>query len=80
MLDLTALTQEISDIESVVPSAVATMKTLFDAVEANKDDPAALQALVDRGRTQINALAAAIANPGQKPAPDPVALAKKVNK
>jgi len=38
----------------------AEMESLFADVEANKNDPAALQALVDRGRAANDKLAAAV--------------------
>jgi hypothetical protein len=59
-LDLTALEAEITDLEAGVPSAVALMNALFTEFEANKNAPAKIQALVDRGRAQVNALAAAV--------------------
>lgn len=78
-LDFTALAQEITDLEAGVPSAVKLMDTLFSEVQANINDPAALQALVDRGRAQITALAAAVVadTPGTAPAPPVVGGAKK---
>lgn len=60
MIDLTALTAEVTRTETVDASASTLMKTLFDAVEASKNDPVALQALVDRGRAANDALVAAI--------------------
>lgn len=67
-LDFTALEAEVTRAETIDASASALMKTLFDAVEANKNDPAALQALVDRGRAANDALVAAVtANTPQAP-------------
>ncbi len=60
-LDLTALTDEVTRNESVDASASALLKTLFDAVEAAKNDPIAIQAIVDRVRNSNDALAAAVA-------------------
>ncbi len=70
MLDLTALTQEVTDQETVEAGAVAAIEGLLAAVEAAKADPAAIQALVDRGRASLTALSAAIATvPPAAPAP-----------
>jgi hypothetical protein len=60
-LDLTALEAEVTRNESVDASASALLKTLFDAVEAAKNDPAAIQAIVDRVRNSNDALTAAVA-------------------
>jgi hypothetical protein len=60
MLDLTDLTAEVDRLESVDASAELLLKQLFDAVEANINDPAALQALVDRARAASDSLVAAI--------------------
>jgi hypothetical protein len=60
-LDLTALTAEVSRNDSVDGSAAALLTTLFNAVEAAKDDPAAIQAIVDRVRAANDSLAAAVA-------------------
>lgn len=60
MLDLTALTAEVSEQETVEASAATLLKSLFDAVEAAKADPAAIQAIVDRGRAANAALTAAV--------------------
>ncbi|MEP7304193.1 MAG: hypothetical protein ABJA98_01620 [Acidobacteriota bacterium] len=59
-LDLTALTDEVARNESVDASASALLTTLFNAVEAAKNDPAAIQAIVDRVRSSNDALAAAV--------------------
>ena len=59
-LDLTALTEEVTRLETVEASAVTLLHTLMDEVVANKDDPAALQALVDRIKASDDALAAAV--------------------
>lgn len=59
-LDLTALTAEVERNESVDSSASTLLKTLFDEVEAAKQDPAAIQAIVDRVRASNDALAAAV--------------------
>lgn len=60
-LDFTALEAELTRNDTVDASAKLLLETLFAEVEANKDDPAALQALVDRGRAANDALAAAVA-------------------
>jgi hypothetical protein len=60
MLDLTALEQETTEQESASDGAIAVMTALFAEVEANKTNPAALQAFVDRGRAATARLSAAI--------------------
>ena len=69
-LDLTALTEEVARLETVEASATALLHTLLDEVAANKDDPAALQALVDRVKAADDGLAAAVAA-GTPAAPAP---------
>ena len=59
-LDLTALEAEVTRNETVDGSASALLKTLFDAVEAAKNDPVAIQAIVDRVRASNDALSAAV--------------------
>ena len=59
-LDFTALEAELTRNDTVDASAKLLMETLFAEVEANKGDPAALQALVDRGRAANDTLAAAV--------------------
>ena len=59
-LDLTALTAEVARLETVEASAVTLVHTLMDEVAAAKDDPAALQALVDRIKASDDVLAAAV--------------------
>jgi hypothetical protein len=61
MLDLTALTAEVERNRAVDESAKLLMKRLFDEVEASKNDPAAIQALVDQARAANDDLAAAVA-------------------
>jgi len=60
MLDFTALEAELTRNDAVDASAKALLETLFAEVEANKSNPAALQALVDRGRAANDKLAAAV--------------------
>lgn len=60
MLDLTALETEVTRNETVDGGASALLKRLFDEVEANKTDPVALQALVDRVRASNDLLAASV--------------------
>ncbi len=60
-LDFAALEAELTRNDAVDASAKALMESLFAEVEANKGNPAALQALVDRGRAANDALAAAVA-------------------
>lgn len=70
MLDLTALNDTISQLETVEGSMEALLKTLFDDFEANKNNPAAIQASVDRGRAlQAKMAAAVVANTPAAPAP-----------
>lgn len=59
-LDLTGLEAELTRNESVDDSAKVLMKTLFDEVELAKNNPVAIQAIVDRVRTANDALAAAV--------------------
>lgn len=60
-LDLTTLTEEVARLETVEASAVALIRALTEEVAANKDDPAALQALVDRLKASGDDLSAAVA-------------------
>jgi len=77
-LDLTALEAEVARDETVNGSAATLLKTLFDEVEANKGNPAAIQAIVDRVRTQSDALAAAVvANTPGAPPVDPPAQSRR---
>ena len=66
-LDLSALEQEVTRNESVDDSASLLLTTLFNEVEANKTDPAAIQAIVDRVRSSNDKLAAAVSanTPGE---------------
>ena len=59
-LDLSALEAEVTRDESVDSSASTLLKTLFDEVEAHKNDPVAIQALVDRVRASNDSLSAAV--------------------
>lgn len=61
-LDLTQLEQEVARDEAVNSSAALLIQRLATEIEALKDDPAALQALVDRLRASQDGLAAAVAN------------------
>jgi hypothetical protein len=73
MLNLAALTDEITRNESVDDGASKLIAALASEVEANKDDPTALQSLVDRLRASNDKLAAAVASvPGSAPTPAPV--------
>lgn len=60
-LDFTALEAEVARNETVDGSASALLAALFAEVEAAKDDPAQIQAIVDRVRASNDALAAAVA-------------------
>ena len=60
MLDFTAATAEAARTESIAESVTVLLKQLFDDVEANKNAPAALQSLVDRGRQANDKLVASL--------------------
>ena len=60
-IDFTALTDEVTAQETVEAGAIQVVNALLDEVQANRDAPAALDALVARGRASTAALAAAIA-------------------
>lgn len=60
-LDLTALEAELTRNDSVDASAKLLMERLFAEFEANKNNPAAIQALVDRARSANDNLATAVA-------------------
>lgn len=69
-LDLTALEAAVTENETVDGSASLLLKRLFDEVEAAKGNPAAIQSIVDRVRSQNAALAAAVlANTPAAPPP-----------
>lgn len=59
-LDLTALTEEVARLETVEASAVEMLHKLADEVASLKDDPVALQALVDRIKASSDDLANAV--------------------
>jgi hypothetical protein len=71
-LDLSALEAEITRDEEVNSSAATLISSLASEIERLKNDPAALQALVNRLRTNSDALSAAVAanTPGE-PEPPP---------
>lgn len=60
-LDLSALEAEVARNESVDDSASTLLDQLMAEVEANKGDPAAIQAIVDRVRASNDKLSAAVA-------------------
>lgn len=60
MLNLSTLEVEVTRNESIDASASLLLKVLFDEVEAHKNDPLALQALVDRVRASNDTLTAAV--------------------
>ncbi len=66
-LDLTALEAELTRNDSVDESAKALMAALFSEVEAAKNNPAEIQAIVDRFKASNDSLAAAVAanTPGE---------------
>ena len=61
MLDLTALQAEIARDEQVNTSAIALLSSLAAELEASKNDPVAIQALVDSLKANQDSLAAAVA-------------------
>lgn len=73
MIDLTALTAEVERNSTVDGSATALIEGLVAQIEASKNDPAAIQAIVDTFRVQNDKLAAAVAaNTPGAPVPPPV--------
>lgn len=68
-LNLDNLVAEVARLETVEKSAVELIKQLLDEVQANKEDPAAIQALVDKMKASTDELAAAVANVPAEPAP-----------
>lgn len=58
--DLVPLQNEVSALTQVVPSVVALLEGFASRVEAEKEDPVAVQGLVDGVRSQAQALAAAV--------------------
>lgn len=71
-LNLDVLRTEVERVETVDASAVVLLQKLLAEIEANKDDPAALQGLVDRVRVATDALAAAVATVPVEPPVEPV--------
>lgn len=59
--DLTRITTEVSEMSSVVDSAVALLGDLSQRIRDNASDPVALNALADTLDAKSNALAAAVA-------------------
>lgn len=72
-LDLSALEAELTRDDSVTDSAVTLITALMAEVEANKGNPAAIQAIVDRVRTSTDKLAAAVLAGTPQPPPEPPA-------
>lgn len=71
-LDFSALEAEVTRDKDVNDSAALLLKRLFDEVEANKGNPAALQSIVDRVRGNSDGLSAAVtANTPAEPTPPP---------
>lgn len=67
VLDLSALEAEANRNTSVDDSAVTVITALMAEVEANKNAPAQIQAIVDRVRASTDKLAAAVANTSGTP-------------
>lgn len=59
--DLGPLEAEVTNITTVVGSAVALINGFASRIEAEKEDPARVQAIVDGMRAQATALAEAVA-------------------
>lgn len=59
--DLTPLQNEVSNLTTVVGSAVALINGFAARIEAEREDPVAVQAIVDGMRAQANDLATAVA-------------------
>lgn len=69
-LDFTALEAEVTRDESVNGSAATLIEKFAAEIEASKNDPVKLQALVDRMRASQDSLAAAVeANTTPEPTP-----------
>lgn len=60
-LDLTALTAEVAELETVEASAVALIVKLAEEIKANSDNPAEVSALADRLHAASTALGDAVA-------------------
>lgn len=60
-LDLSALEAAVAENDTVDGSAITLLDQLMAEVEANKGNPAAIQAIVDRVRSANATLAAAVA-------------------
>ena len=58
--DLVPLETEVARLTEVVPSVIALINGFADRVEAEREDPLRVQAIVDGMRTQADALAAAV--------------------
>lgn len=59
-MDLKALTDAVARNKTVADSAIALIQGLAAQIEANKNDPAALQALADSLNAEDDSLAAAV--------------------
>lgn len=70
-LDFTALEAEITRDADVNSSASTLLASLFAEVEANKNNPAKIQEIVDRVKANNDALSAAVVanTPGATPPP-----------
>lgn len=73
MLDLSALEAEVARNETVDGSAKVLLERLFADFESNKNNPQAIQSLVDRARAANDGLTAAVAanTPADAPPPPP---------
>lgn len=70
--DLKPIADAVAEIEGVVDSAVQLINDLAQKVEDSKNDPAAVQAIVDGMRAQAKELADAVAAKSPPaPTPDP---------
>jgi hypothetical protein len=59
-VNLVALEETVTKVETVAASAKALIEGFAAEVEAHKDDPIAIQALVDRARVAADSLGAAV--------------------
>jgi len=71
-MDLTALGAELDRDRDVNSSAETLIDRLVAEVEANKNDPVALQAMVDRLKANNDTLAAKVANTSGAPTTPPI--------
>lgn len=59
--DLKPLEDEVTNLSTVVDSAVALINGFASRIEAEKEDPVRVQAIIDAFRSKANALGEAVA-------------------